>query len=140
MLFRSRLDYLASARLGPRVEPAALEPTSVRDRAGRSIQASALTTLPGDTYTYTFDVPAGSTHELCLEHSAPKGSNGTEPATPHLERQRRSTLLWTAFVTLLLLWCLGIATSITLSGFIHVLLLIAAAVAVAGTVKNRELI
>jgi Family of unknown function (DUF5670) len=49
-------------------------------------------------------------------------------------------MLWTAFVTLLLLWCLGIATSITLSGFIHVLLLIAAAVAVAGTIKNRELI
>jgi hypothetical protein len=62
-----RLDYLASARLGPRVEPAVLEPTSVRDGAGRSIQAGAVITLPGDTYTYTFDVPAGSTHELFLD-------------------------------------------------------------------------
>jgi hypothetical protein len=62
-----RLDYLASVRLGPRVAPTVLEPVSVRDAAGRSMQKGALTTLPGDTYTYAFHVPEGSAHELFLD-------------------------------------------------------------------------
>ena len=49
-------------------------------------------------------------------------------------------MLWTAFVTILLLWCLGLATSFTLSGFIHVLPFMAAAVAVVATRQNREII
>ena len=51
-----------------------------------------------------------------------------------------SPMLWTAFVASLLLWFVGIATSFTLSGFIHVLPLIAAFVALVGTIQNRELI
>ena len=40
-----------------------LEPTSVRDDDGGSISKGSLTTLPGDTYTYTFQVPRnGSSH------------------------------------------------------------------------------
>jgi hypothetical protein len=63
-----RIDYLASVRLGPRVEPEVLEPTSVRDDDGGSISKGSLTTLPGDTYTYTFQVPRnGSSHELFLD-------------------------------------------------------------------------
>ena len=34
-------------------------------------------------------------------------------------------MLWTLFVVLLVLWLLGVVTSFTLGGFIHVLLLIA---------------
>jgi len=34
-------------------------------------------------------------------------------------------MLWTIFVILLVLWLLGIVTSYTLGGFIHVLLVIA---------------
>ena len=44
-----------------------LEPSSVRDAAGRSIERGSLTTLPGDTYTYTFRVPGGAAHELFLD-------------------------------------------------------------------------
>jgi hypothetical protein len=62
-----RLDYLASVRLGPRVQPEVLEPASIRDAAGRPIERGPLTTLPGDTYTYTFDVPGGSARELFLD-------------------------------------------------------------------------
>jgi hypothetical protein len=36
-------------------------------------------------------------------------------------------MLWTIFVILLVLWLLGIVTSFTLGGFIHILLVIALA-------------
>lgn len=34
-------------------------------------------------------------------------------------------MLWTLFVILLILWVLGLATSYTLGGFIHILLVLA---------------
>jgi len=34
-------------------------------------------------------------------------------------------MLWTIFVILLVLWALGLATSVTLGGFIHLLLVLA---------------
>ena len=34
-------------------------------------------------------------------------------------------MLWTIFVILLILWVLGLVTSYTLGGFIHILLVIA---------------
>ena len=49
-------------------------------------------------------------------------------------------MLWTAFMTVLLLWCVGSATSFTLSGFIHVLPLVAAVLAIVGTIQSRRLI
>ena len=36
-------------------------------------------------------------------------------------------MLWTIFIILMILWLLGIATSYTLGGFIHILLLLAIA-------------
>jgi len=36
-------------------------------------------------------------------------------------------MLWTIFVILMVLWLLGIVTSFTLGGFIHILLVIALA-------------
>ena len=41
-----RIDYLASVRLGPRVEPEVLEPTSVRDDDGGSISKGSLASAP----------------------------------------------------------------------------------------------
>jgi hypothetical protein len=49
-------------------------------------------------------------------------------------------MLWTFFVTLLFLWCVGLATSVTLSGFIHLLPIMAAVVALLGTIQRRQLI
>lgn len=37
-------------------------------------------------------------------------------------------MLWTIFVILLVLWLLGVVSSYTLGGFIHILLIIAIAV------------
>ncbi len=49
-------------------------------------------------------------------------------------------MLWTTFVTSLLLWCLGLVTSVTLSGLIHLLPLLAAAVVLVGTIQARRFI
>ena len=47
-------------------------------------------------------------------------------------------MLWTIFVILLILWLLGIVTSYTLSGFIHILLVIAIAVVLIRIIQGRR--
>jgi hypothetical protein len=49
-------------------------------------------------------------------------------------------MLWTCFVGLLFVWVVCVATSMTLSGFVHVLPLVAAGVACAGSFQRRELV
>jgi hypothetical protein len=47
-------------------------------------------------------------------------------------------MLWTIFVTLLALWLLGIVSSNTFGGFIHVLLWLAIAVVLVRAVQDRH--
>jgi hypothetical protein len=47
-------------------------------------------------------------------------------------------MLWTIFVILLVLWLLGIVTSYTLGGFIHILLVIALVVLVIQLITGRR--
>jgi hypothetical protein len=47
-------------------------------------------------------------------------------------------MLWTIFVILLVLWILGMVTSYTLGGFIHVLLVIALIVALVRIFSGRS--
>ena len=47
-------------------------------------------------------------------------------------------MLWTIFVVLCVLWLLGVVTSYTLGGFIHVLLLVALALFVINLVQGRR--
>ena len=47
-------------------------------------------------------------------------------------------MLWTIFVVLLVLWLLGIVTSYTLSGYIHILLLVAIAVVLIRVIQGRK--
>lgn len=47
-------------------------------------------------------------------------------------------MLWTIFVILLVLWLLGVVTSFTLNGFIHVLLVIAVVLAVVQLLQGRK--
>ena len=49
-------------------------------------------------------------------------------------------MLWTCFVALLFLWFIGVATSVTVNGFIHVLPVAAMAVALAGSRQRRQLV
>ena len=52
--------------------------------------------------------------------------------------QRVMTMLWTIFVILVILWLLGMVTSTTLGGFIHLLLIIAIAVVLIRIIQGRR--
>ncbi|MGB3630435.1 MAG: lmo0937 family membrane protein [Terracidiphilus sp.] len=47
-------------------------------------------------------------------------------------------MLWTIFVILLVLWLLGVVSSYTLGGFIHILLVIALVVMVIQLITGRR--
>jgi hypothetical protein len=47
-------------------------------------------------------------------------------------------MLWTIFVVLLLLWLLGVVSSYTLSGYIHLLLLLALVVVLTRLIQGRN--
>jgi Family of unknown function (DUF5670) len=47
-------------------------------------------------------------------------------------------MLWTIFVILLVLWLLGLVTSYTLGGFIHILLVIAVVVVLICIIQGRK--
>jgi len=47
-------------------------------------------------------------------------------------------MLWTIFVVLLILWLLGIVTSYTLGGFIHLLLVVALVVLLIQLITGRR--
>lgn len=47
-------------------------------------------------------------------------------------------MLWTIFVVLLVLWVLGLVTSNTMGGFIHVLLVIAVVVVLLRIIQGRR--
>lgn len=49
-------------------------------------------------------------------------------------------MLWTIFVILLVLWLLGLVSSYTLGGFIHVLLVIALVVLVINLISGRRVV
>jgi hypothetical protein len=47
-------------------------------------------------------------------------------------------MLWTIFVVLVVLWLLGLVTSYTLRGFIHILLVLALVVFVFNLIQGRR--
>jgi hypothetical protein len=47
-------------------------------------------------------------------------------------------MLWTIFVILLVLWLLGLVTSYTLGGFIHILLVVAIALVIIQLISGRR--
>ena len=47
-------------------------------------------------------------------------------------------MLWTIFVVLLVLWLLGVVSSYTLGGFIHILLVVAIAVVLIRIIQGRR--
>jgi hypothetical protein len=52
--------------------------------------------------------------------------------------EEEQAMLWTIFVVLLVLWALGLVTSYTLGGFIHILLIIAIAVVLIRIIQGRR--
>jgi hypothetical protein len=47
-------------------------------------------------------------------------------------------VLWTIFVILLVLWLLGLVTSYTLGGFVHILLVLAVVVLIIQLLQGRR--
>ena len=51
---------------------------------------------------------------------------------------RKEPMLWTIFVILLVLWLLGLVSSYTLGGFIHILLVLAIVVLIINLIQGRR--
>ena len=49
-------------------------------------------------------------------------------------------MLWTLFVVLLLLWILGVVSSYTLGGFIHILLVLAVVAVLVQLISGRRVV
>ena len=49
-------------------------------------------------------------------------------------------MLWTIFVILFIMWLLGMVTSYTLGGFIHILLIVALAVLLIQLISGRRVV
>lgn len=54
--------------------------------------------------------------------------------------ERDVTMLWTIAVILLLLWALGMITSYTLGGIIHILLVVALIVVLVRVIQGRRVL
>jgi len=51
---------------------------------------------------------------------------------------KEAVMLWTIAVILLVLWALGLVSSYTVGGFIHILLVLAVIVLVVGLIQGRR--
>ena len=49
-------------------------------------------------------------------------------------------MLWTIFVILLVLWLLGMVSSYTMGGFIHILLVVAIVVVLINLIQGRRVV
>ncbi len=67
-------------------------------------------------------------------HIACSIDSGAEPAAA----ERRIEMLWTIFVILLVLWLLGMVSSYTMGGFIHVLLILAIGILLIRLIQGRN--
>jgi len=52
--------------------------------------------------------------------------------------RKELNMLWTVFVILLILWLLGLVTSHTMGGFIHILLVIAIVVVLVRVIRGQK--
>jgi hypothetical protein len=49
-------------------------------------------------------------------------------------------MLWTIFVILLVLWLLGLVSSYTMGGFIHILLVIAVVILIINLIQGKKVL
>jgi hypothetical protein len=85
--------------------------------------------------------PVASAGKARFGHTGAERCHGWALPRPQAARRRRrkeTPMLWTIFVILLVLWLLGLVTSYTLGGFIHILLVIAVVVIVIRLIQGRR--
>jgi len=61
-------------------------------------------------------------------------------AESRLKVRKGGFMLWTIFVILLILWVLGLVSSYTFGGFIHILLVIAVVILIINLVQGRKVV
>jgi len=61
-----------------------------------------------------------------------------QPATGKLNDKKVHSMLYTIAVVLLILWVLGLVTSYTLGGFIHILLVVALVMVLINIIGGRR--
>jgi hypothetical protein len=66
------------------------------------------------------------------------GQASTHSVYPAIAPGRRAAMLWTIAVVLLILWLLGLVTSYTMGGFIHILLVAAIIVILVRVLQGRR--
>jgi hypothetical protein len=89
--------------------------------------------------------PARGWHDTCsTTRCGPYGRRLPSRSFEHYARQNstdvRITMLWTLFVVLLLLWVLGVVSSYTLGGFIHLLLVLAVIAVLVQLISGRRVV
>ena len=57
-----------------------------------------------------------------------------------MEAALPAAMLWTIAVILLVLWALGLVTSYTMGGFIHILLILAVVVVLIRVIQGRKIL
>jgi len=74
----------------------------------------------------------------------PATTSRKPPAEPHFPlqpaKERTETMLMTIAIVLLILWALGLVTSTTMGGFIHILLVIAVIVILVRVIQGRRIL
>ena len=60
--------------------------------------------------------------------------------TRRTNSRKENAMLWTLVVVLLVLWILGLVTSYTMGGLIHVLLVIAVVVVLLNVIQGRRVV
>lgn len=68
----------------------------------------------------------------------PSGAETHPPAPVPKQIERKNIMLWTIAVILLALWLLGLVSSYTLGGFIHILLVVAIVVVLVRLIQGRR--
>jgi hypothetical protein len=79
-------------------------------------------------------------HLTTLQHPVAWAGIPVPPAIIRLQciHRKDCAMLWTIFVVLLVLWLLGMVSSYTMGGFIHILLLLAIAVVLIRVIQGRR--
>jgi hypothetical protein len=82
------------------------------------------------------------TYRVLLSHypEAPAFGERARRASPIMLSAQRISMLYTLAVVLIILWLLGLVTSTTMGGFIHVLLVIAVVLVLIRLITGRSAI
>jgi hypothetical protein len=88
----------------------------------------------GQQFIQGFPNPTTSRLQNNLKQISASGCPGTKRGKP----TQRKSMLWTIFVILLVLWLLGLVSSYTMGGFIHILLVIAVVILIINLIQGRR--